>query len=1722
MVRRRRVATRCAGRRLACVLARSAWIIALLVILFGVILARPSEAYAQTAIYHLHQEPSTTSGLLQLTAPGPDATSAALMSISLRSKQPGEFVIKEFDTQSGVPGASGVIPAGSMISFTLYMRKTADFGNMAPKAKVYLNNGTGPLLCTATSIFALTTTVSPFTFTCTTSSPVTMAASDRLYLWTGIQLTAKPGNNIVQAELEIEGTLDGATDSKIIVPLPAPPGPPAITSLSPSSGPVGTSVTISGTNFGVTQGSSTVTFNGTSASPASWSSTKIVVPVPAGATTGPVVVTVGGVASNGVTFTVATPPAISSLSPRLSLRGTPVTVNGSNFGSAQGASTVKFNGVAAIPSSWSDTAIVVPVPAGATTGPVIITVGGLASNGVTFTVVGTGAVTGTVLRGLDATPVSGAIVEALQSGVVKASTITASQGGYSLSSLLPGTYDVRVTAAGFVTSLQTGLPVGDYANTIVNFTLNSASSATTVLYHLHAEASTTTGLMQLKTNGPDTSSLSLYSILLKNKGTGEYLIQAFDTQTGIPNRSGTIPAGSTVSFTLGMRQTAGFGTIMPRAKLYLNNASGILLCTGTASSPLTTTLNAFTFTCATTANITMSASDRFYLWVGVNITAKPGNNSVQAELNIEGALNGTTDSHITVPLPSGAPALSSLSATSGQVSTVITIRGMNFGPTQGSSTVTWNGTAATPNSWNDTVITAAVPAGATTGPVVVAVGGVAGNGLEFYVDDLAPGVIATVAGTGTGGFSGDNGPATSAQLYYPWGVAMDGQNNLFIADYDNQRIRKVNGAGTITTVAGSNDLPLCCLDGVPAVQSYLAYPTGVAPDRWGNFYIADFGSNRIRKVDTSGIIWTVSTSCRSRGVIADLQGNLFFTCQSTVNKLDTAGVITQVANGLNNASGVAVDSRGNLFIADTGNSRIRKISPDGIITTVAGNGTAGFSGDSGPATAAQLNQPYGIAVDESGNLFIADTGNGRIRKVTFTGIITTVAGTGVQGYGGDGGAAINATFNFPRGIASIGQDVLFIGDASNNRVRKVGGGPFPSAPVISGVSTPSGAVGSLVTIFGSNFGAAQGSSVVTFNGVIATTTSWSESQIIATVPASASTGPLVVMVGSQTSNGVLFTVPLYINTISPTSGSIGTIVTVTGSGFGSSQGSSTLTFNGTSSIPTSWANAKIVVPLPSGATTGLVVVTVNGQPSNGITFTVILPPSISGLSPLSDPPDSLVTISGSNFRTTQQDSVVTFNSLVAAVVSWSETVIVARVPLNATTGPVVVTVGGLASNGLTFTVVPKITTLTPVSGTAGTSVTIAGSGFGATQGTSTVTFNGETAATSTWSKTSLVATVPPAATSGPVVVTVAGNASNGIYFSIPSSLSPVINSLSPQTGLIGTVVTITGSRFGSTNGGSTVTFNGIVATPSSWSDGSITARVPVGTTSGPVVVTVGGEASLGVAFTVLQISITYPITGMTLNKPQTVVYGTLPDVSGDVTVVVNGRYAMINGNSFAVNNIGLGLGQNTMTVTLTNQAGESATTSLTVQSDSQNAYVTLSAGLEMGVAPMNSTLAFQATLPSTITQIDLTFGSTDLGAVPFPYQVTMSTPGIYIATVTVQTANALSYQDQFALNALDHDALETLLRTTWTNMQTALLSGDINGAIAYFSSRTQTDYQGIFNSFQPLSIQQIFTTLEGFNLISVNNGIAEGEALRTENGTLFSYPVIFMLDETGTWRISSF
>ena len=307
------------------------------------------------------------------------------------------------------------------------------------------------------------------------------------------------------------------------------------------------------------------------------------------------------------------------------------------------------------------------------------------------------------------------------------------------------------------------------------------------------------------------------------------------------------------------------------------------------------------------------------------------------------------------------------------------------------------------------------------GPVGVAVDG----SDNLYIADRnnsirkvdPTGTITTVAGTGEQGFGGDGGPAVQAQLASPTGVAVDGSGNLYIADSGNERIRKVDPTGTITTVAGTGERGAGG-DGGPATQAQFAFPADVAVDGSGNLYIADRDTHRIRKVDPTGRITTIAGTGEYGG---DGDGGPAVQAQLTF------------------PNGVAVDGSGNLYIADSGNDRIRKVDSTGTITTVAGIGEdvsdSGYSGDGGPAVKAQLAGPVGVAVDGSGNLYIADRGNRRIRKVDSRGRITTVAGTGE--YSGDGGPAVRAQLNSPAGVAVDGSGNLYIADRDNGRIRKV-------------------------------------------------------------------------------------------------------------------------------------------------------------------------------------------------------------------------------------------------------------------------------------------------------------------------------------------------------------------------------------------------------------------------------------------------------------------------------------------------------------------------------------------------------------------------------------------------------------------------------------------------------------------------------------------------------------
>jgi sugar lactone lactonase YvrE len=287
--------------------------------------------------------------------------------------------------------------------------------------------------------------------------------------------------------------------------------------------------------------------------------------------------------------------------------------------------------------------------------------------------------------------------------------------------------------------------------------------------------------------------------------------------------------------------------------------------------------------------------------------------------------------------------------------------------------------------------------------------------------EASTGVITTVAGNGFYGFAGDTGPAISAKLNNPSGVAVDASGNLYIADSSNHRIRKVDAStGVITTVAGTGEYGF--VDNVPAISAKLAYPSGMAVDTAGNLFIADRNNHRIRKIDAETGVMTTVAGTNGGGFGAD---NIPATASTSY---------------LYFPRGVAVDTLGNLYIADTDSQRLRKVDAStGVITTVAGNTVRGFSGDNGPAVSAQLNNPSGVAVDATGNLYIVDRSNQRVRKVN-SGVITTMAGMLASSVTYPGGSALNTRLPMPTAVAEAANGDLFITDGVYNALFKVSNG----------------------------------------------------------------------------------------------------------------------------------------------------------------------------------------------------------------------------------------------------------------------------------------------------------------------------------------------------------------------------------------------------------------------------------------------------------------------------------------------------------------------------------------------------------------------------------------------------------------------------------------------------------------------------------------------------------
>lgn len=331
--------------------------------------------------------------------------------------------------------------------------------------------------------------------------------------------------------------------------------------------------------------------------------------------------------------------------------------------------------------------------------------------------------------------------------------------------------------------------------------------------------------------------------------------------------------------------------------------------------------------------------------------------------------------------------------------------------------------------------------------------------------------ISTIAGTGVAGFSGDGGSATAADIKYPWGIALDKAQNLYFTDNGNNRVRMINTTtGVITSIAGTGSSGSSG-DGGPATAATFQGVSGIAIDKFGNIFLSENKGHRIRKIDPAGIISTYAGSIAGFGgdggpataakitspneVAVDTFGNVYIPDQSNnrVRMVNTSGIISTIAGiGVGGYSGdggpatsakisipndIFVAQNGSVFIAENTNAVVRMINTSGIISTFAGTGIVGFSGDGSPATSAKMNGLAGIYLNKFVEMLVCDQDNNRIRKVDASGIINTIAGTGTPGYSGDGGMATATNLYRPNKVIQDIYGNIYIADLENNRIRKI-------------------------------------------------------------------------------------------------------------------------------------------------------------------------------------------------------------------------------------------------------------------------------------------------------------------------------------------------------------------------------------------------------------------------------------------------------------------------------------------------------------------------------------------------------------------------------------------------------------------------------------------------------------------------------------------------------------
>jgi hypothetical protein len=1063
---------------------------------------------------------------------------------------------------------------------------------------------------------------------------------------------------------------------------------PSITNLSPNSGAVGTAITISGSDFGTTQGSSTVSFNGTGTTPTSWSDTSVVVMVPSGATTGDVVVNVG-VNSNGASFTVVLVPSISSISPTSGPVSALITIAGSNFGATQGASAVSLNGTAVSVLGWSDTSIVGTVPLDASSGLFSVTVNSQQADSASF------AVTPTTLppgwSDQDISPDGGAyyVFESPEGGTGGGQMeITVGSGPAASATYANNTFTVTGSGQG----------MGGAADGL-NFAYEPLSGDGTIIARVvSVQGGTQAGVMIRESLDGDategtTFSNSPYFFFYDRPSTGASLSNQGYAYATLPYWIELVRSGNTISSYyspdgVNWAQSGSSQTVTMTQNVYI----GLAVSSGSNSSLATATFD----------NVSINA---------------PGSGSP-------------------------APVIASLSATTGSVGHQVIVSGSGFGASQTGSMVILHGVPVTINTWSGTSINITIPTGATSGPVVVSVApsmndsnpvmfGVTSQPLPTPWLDQDIGQVgetgsATYAsGTFTVNGSGAGITGTTDGMHFVY-QPLSGDATIIARVVSVQGVAGVairetlTGSSTEATTYSNSpyfffyDRPSTGASLAYLSNAYAALPYWIELVRSGNtissFSSADgmnwtqMGTNQTLTMAQNVYIGLAVSSGSNSSLATATFDNVSINAPGsgspapviaslsiTSGMIGTPVTITGTNFGPTLASSAVTFNGTTAIPASWSSTSVTVTVPSGA---TSGNVTVAVSGvvSNGLSFTVDSSPPvFSVAVSPSSATLSVGTTKQFSATGTFGDGSTLDLTASVTWTVSDNSIATISNLQLTQGVAaalsagSVSVTATFTGVSGSANVTVV---PMaaPTVPSITNVSPTAGSPGSQVIITGTGFGAAQGTGCVYVGTALGVITSWGSGQIVATVAPGSLSGIVQVLQGSQQSNSIAFPVngPT-ISSISPTNGLAGTSVTILGSGFAATQGNGQVRLGSVAGVVTSWSDTQVTAAVAARASSGAAQILQNGTWSNPVIFTVNTP-QITNVNPNAGALGTQVTIAGSGFGATQGTGIVWLGSTNGVAVGWSNTQVTATVASGAVSGIVRIQQNGVWSNAQSFSV----------------------------------------------------------------------------------------------------------------------------------------------------------------------------------------------------------------------------------------------------------------------------------------------------------------------------------------------------------------------------------------------------------------------------------------------------